>query len=250
MIEFALIGTHINHSLSPAIWKEIFASRKLPDYSYRLLTILETADILASIQENPSLIGFNVTMPFKESILPLLNKMDPVVIATQSCNTVKIHRGTRSFSLEGINTDVGGFLDSFSDFSIPDNARALILGTGGAARSVAYALQTRKVETRMVSRTKKSNSLCFTDLRSSDISESFLIVNATPMGGPGYVDQLPPIPYSAIQSTHILYDLLYHTPLTPFLQKGAHKGAATINGMEMLRRQAFHAAEFLLPSLH
>lgn len=237
---FGLIGFPLSHSFSQNFFNRKFETEKI-DASYvnfEIKHIEELADILLA---HPNLIGFNVTIPYKEKIFEYLDAVDPEAKAIGAVNVVKIFRQPDgSISLKGYNSDHTGFADSIKPMLNPDiHKKALIFGSGGAAKAVRYALHMLGLETLTVSRNEKPGAVTYGALTPDMIKEHTVIINTTPLGMYPHVDECPPIPYSVITPEHICYDLLYNPDTTLFMKRAAENGASVKNGLEMLLLQAF-----------
>jgi shikimate dehydrogenase len=185
----------------------------------------------------PDLAGLNVTIPYKETVIPYLHSLDDAAKAIGAVNTITIENK----KLKGYNTDYLGFTQSIQPLLLPTDTHALILGTGGSAKAVAYALQLLGISHQSVSRNPKEGELAYQDLTASIIQQHQIIVNCTPTGMFPNIDDCPPIPYEGLTDKHLLFDLIYNPPETVFLQKGTAVGARTKNGLEMLHLQADEA---------
>lgn len=231
---YGLIGYPLAQSFSNKYFTEKFEREGHADSMHKIFPI-ETIDKLNTIlKENPDLLGFNVTIPHKQNIIPFLSWQADVVKACGACNCVKIVNG----KLHGYNTDVLGFEQSLAPLLQPHHNHALVLGTGGAAKAVAWVLNKRKLPFHFVSRRKAHDTFSYDELNEKIITQHTLIINCTPLGMFPNVVEAPPIPYEFITSQHLLYDLIYKPPMTVFLQKGEERGAAIKNGYEMLIIQA------------
>ena len=231
MRRFGLIGHPLGHSFSQKYFTEKFAREQL-EATYDLFDIgLEEFPMVAAI---PGMTGLNVTIPYKETVIPLLDDLDTVAATVGAVNTIKVMAGGR---LKGYNTDVVGFevLLNQSGFS---GGKALVLGTGGASKAVRYVLEQRGVEVEMVSRDKRKGDYEYGALDAAVIEDHLLIVNTTPLGMAPQVETAPRIPYEAIGDQHMLIDLVYNPEETAFLCRGRAQGAKTYNGLTMLRAQA------------
>ena len=235
MRKFGLIGYPLGHSFSGKYFREKFSREQITGcvYSnYELLAITDFPDILS----DPELEGLNVTIPYKESVIPFLHRKDPVVSAIAACNCIMIEKGI----LTGFNTDVIGFEKSLVEKLTSGDKRALILGTGGSSKAVAWVLQQKGIPFLFVSRKKSSNSLqiSYEELSREMIVSHQLIINSTPLGMSPNTDACPLIPYEFIGPQHYLFDLVYNPAKTLFLQKGEAAGARIKNGADMLAIQA------------
>ncbi len=232
--KYGLAGRNIAHSFSPAYFKNKFQREGIKaDY---LLFDIETVDEIKSIlKAHPTLKGFNVTIPYKKEIIPLLNRLSPEAKAVGAVNTVKITKA----GLEGFNTDVAGFRASFKPL-VEDRLplKALVLGTGGASKAVAFVLEELSIPYQLVSRVKYKNTITYSDIGKSLLKDYHIIINTTPLGMYPDIDKAPDIPYHHLSKQHILYDLIYNPEETLFLKEGIRAGATTKNGLEMLHFQA------------
>ncbi|SDB20759.1 shikimate dehydrogenase [Flavobacteriaceae bacterium MAR_2010_188] len=235
MPEFGLVGKNISYSFSKGYFAEKFKKMNLP-YTYENFDLQQISDIKNILSSNPELIGFNVTIPYKEEILPFLNQIDETAKRIGAVNTVKV---SRSGELKGYNTDTYGFKKSLKPLLKPNHKTALILGTGGASKAVAHTLKQLNISYDYVSRTaNKKSKFLYSDLTEQIIHSYSIIINCTPIGTFPDVNNCPDIPYEGLTENHILYDLVYNPPVTKFLACGEMKGAQVINGSEMLQFQA------------
>ena len=236
MKQLGLIGYPLEHSFSKKYFTEKFKREGLPDWSYELYPIENISDLKFLIA-NPNLKGLNVTIPHKQAILPYLNGMDETAKAIGAVNTIKISRTENEVRLIGYNTDCMGFEQSLLPLLKHYHKKALVLGTGGAAKAVRYVLNKLGIEYKTVSSSNKGN-LSYNDLNENIITDHHVIINTTPLGMYPHVNSCPDLPYSALSHQHLLYDLVYNPLETVFLTKGKQYGAATKNGLEMLQLQA------------
>ena len=231
---FGLIGYPLSHSFSRKYFTEKFLREGIADCRYENFPI-EDIDLLpALLQDNPSLQGLNITIPYKEKVIPFLTVQSPVVQEMGACNCIHLKGGV----LTGYNTDVSGFEQSLLPALAAHHQRALILGTGGAAKAVEYVLRKRGMHYRYVSRKPVAGQLSYADITADELTAYTLIINTTPLGMYPNVDSYPPLPYEAISSRHYLFDLVYNPSVTAFLAQGAARGAVTKNGADMLIIQA------------
>jgi shikimate dehydrogenase len=234
-LKFGLVGRNIAYSFSRSYFSNKFQSEALPHnyVNFDLESIDKLDDI---IRTTPQLKGLNVTIPYKETVIPILDDLSKKARKIGAVNTIKI---TRYQKLIGYNTDYYGFKKSLEPHLKQFHIRALILGTGGASKAVAYALKKLNIQYDYVSRSqKKEVKFLYSDLTDDIISSYQIIINCTPIGTFPNVNECPDIPYDAITDKHILYDLIYNPEQTKFLSCGDIKGATTINGLEMLQLQA------------
>ena len=234
MKHFALIGYPLGHSLSKAYFTDKF-SREGIDAEYSLLPIERAEEVLPHCER---LTGFNVTIPHKQAIMPLLSAISEEAQAIGAVNCVKV----TPEGLEGYNTDIEGIRKSLEGVAL-EGTKALVLGTGGASKAVQYALREGGADVTVVSRTKGAANLTYEDLSEELIANIDIIVNTTPLGMYPNVDSAPALPYSAISAKHTLFDCVYNPRQTKFLRLGAEQGAHTIDGLTMLYAQAEKAWE-------
>ena len=234
MKAFGLIGKKLDHSFSKRYFTQKFQELNLP-YSYSNFEIESIDEFPDIVAKNPDLRGLNVTIPYKTKIISHLDWLDDTSTAIQAVNTIKISNG----ELMGYNTDVDGFKWSIKPFLKHGMERALILGTGGASKAVAYALKGLGLDVLFVSRSPSAtDEVSYSDLNQNALHFYKLIVNTTPLGTFPDVDQQPPIPYEFLNSDHLLYDLTYNPAETNFMKLGKARGATTMNGLNMLKLQA------------
>ena len=270
---YALIGKTLTHSFSKKYFEKKFSDLGLADHAYLNFELENIEDLKKVIADHPNLKGFNVTIPYKESIIPFLDELSAEAKSIGAVNCVKVEgcasrnspndvilsgvegasepnskkstllggRTSAEFSvtLKGHNTDVFGFASSVKPFLEPHHNKALILGTGGSSKAVAYALKNIGVEVYFVSSTKKQENIFSYDQLNEHMFNAFkLIINTTPLGMFPNVNDCPDIPYQFIGKQHLCYDLIYNPEATLFLQKSKEQGATTINGLSMLQLQA------------
>jgi shikimate dehydrogenase len=234
--QFGLIGKKLGHSFSKKYFTEKFQKGNI-DAAYELYEIPQIED-LPKVLATEYLRGLNVTIPYKADVIPYLDRLSPEAEAVNAVNTILIKNG----EISGHNSDVYGFRISLEKFLGEAKIQhALILGTGGAARAVAYVLEKANYIDRysFVSRKPMNSSqLAYQDLNGALFAESKLIINTTPLGMYPEVDTAPLLPYEFLNASHFLYDLVYNPAETLFLRKGKAQGAQILNGMEMLIGQA------------
>ncbi|BEG98013.1 shikimate dehydrogenase family protein [Bacteroides sedimenti] len=239
MKKYGLIGYPLKHSFSIGYFNEKFKSEGI-DAEYVNFEIPDIKDFLMIISENPDLCGLNVTIPYKEQIIPYLDELDKDTEAIGAVNVIKIIRQKGKVKLVGYNSDIIGFSQSIEPFIVKDkHKKALILGAGGASKAVFHGLKNLGVEGVYVSRAKQPGMLTYDELTPEIMAEHTIIVNATPVGMFPDEDNCPNIPYEQLTHKHLLYDLIYNPDTTLFMKKGAEMGAKTKNGLEMLLLQAF-----------
>jgi shikimate dehydrogenase len=243
MQKYGLVGYPLKHSFSIGYFNEKFSSEKI-EAEYINFEIPDINNFPEIIEANPNLHGLNVTIPYKEKVIPYLDELDKQTAAIGAVNVIKIIRNKGGKpKLIGYNSDIIGFTQSIQPLLQSHHKKALILGTGGASKAVFHGLKILGIEAKFVSRTARFGMLTYEELNAEIIKEYTVIVNCTPVGMYPKVDACPDIPYEAITSEHLLYDLLYNPNITLFMKKGEAKGAVTKNGLEMLLLQAFAAWE-------
>ena len=231
---FGLIGRNIAYSFSPGYFKEKFQRLGLDGYHYANFDIEDINRFPAIFENNPELGGLNVTIPYKEAIIPYLNELDPVSREIGAVNTIKI----TTDGLKGYNTDAYGFEEALKPLLKPYHQKALILGTGGASKAIAYVLGKLQIDYRFVSRKPGPDYLTYKDLDQETMATHQLIINCTPLGTFPDVEARPLIPYGLLRSDHLLFDLIYNPEKTAFLKEGEKRGATISNGLRMLQLQA------------
>ena len=235
MYKFGLIGKHIEYSFSRTYFSNKFEKEALPHTydNYDLEDIDQFPDL---IKNTPGLKGLNVTIPYKEVIIPYLDKLSKKASKIGAVNTIKI---TKKGRLNGYNTDCYGFKKSFTPLLKSQHKQALILGTGGASKAILYVLRQLKIDYAIVSRHAAENvDYTYNSITEKIIKQYPVIINCTPLGTYPLIDECPDIPYNAITNNHLLYDLVYNPELTKFLKMGRDHGAKIKNGLEMLELQA------------
>jgi shikimate dehydrogenase len=245
---FGLIGASLTHSFSKDYFRAKFVKENIPDATYDLYPLHQIADLPGLIRKTPGLLGLNVTLPYKESVIPLLDELDETAQSVGAVNTILItHTSSDKPVLKGFNTDIFGFRQSIKPFLESHHERALILGTGGASKAVAHVLKEIGVDCYFVSR-KNSQDLPKNESRRTyfgyaEVTEYVirhfpLIINTTPLGMYPDVHVCPSLPYEFLTSAHFLIDLIYNPDETRFLAEGRKRGAMTLNGLSMLHQQA------------
>lgn len=243
-MHFGLIGKSLSHSFSKSYLESKFIKEDKEGFQYSNFD-LENLDNLLQIIIDNKLSGLNVTKPYKESVIPFLNELDVTAKEIGAVNCIKITWKNNTPYLVGYNTDYYGFAQSIKPFLEPIHQRALILGTGGASKAIAYALKNVDVDFYYVTsgEKKSANYFHYSELNEYVLNAFKLIINCTPLGMYPTIDACPDIPFEFITSEHLLYDLIYNPEETLFLQKGKANGAVTINGLNMLILQADKAWE-------
>ena len=244
MDKYGLIGYPLKHSFSIVYFNEKFQSENI-DAEYVNFEIPRIEDFMEVIDENPNLCGLNVTIPYKEQVIPYLDELDKDTAKIGAVNVIKIIRQPKGkVKLVGFNSDIIGFTRSIEPLLTPVHTHALILGTGGASKAIHRGLENLGVKATFVSRTKKNDEvLTYRELTPEVMRQYKVIVNCTPVGMYPKVDECPDIPYDLLTPEHLLYDLLYNPDETLFMKKGRAQSATVKNGLEMLLLQAFAAWE-------
>ncbi len=240
MMQYGLIGHPLSHSFSKPYFEKKFGSLGLADHHYSNYDLADLSALRQTIRQH-RLLGFNVTIPYKESIVGMLDELQGTAAAIGAVNCVKVNwHAVDQFTLTGYNTDAYGFAQSIKPFLEPVHQKALVLGTGGASKAVAYALRQVGVEVYAVTRVKRDqpDSFTYSELNEYILNAFKLIVNTTPVGMYPHVDGSPEIPYQYLGPAHLLYDVIYNPAETLFLKQGKAQGATTINGLNMLQLQA------------
>ncbi|HEY4538741.1 MAG TPA: shikimate dehydrogenase [Faecalibacter sp.] len=233
MKQLGLIGRNISYSFSKGYFAEKFKNENIVGFTYDVFDLQQIQDV-EKVFEIDHLRGFNVTIPYKQEIISFLDELSPEAKAIGAVNTVLITDGKRI----GHNTDFYGFKNSITPLLQPHHSKALILGFGGAAKAVVYALEELKIAYRIVSRNPAENDLGYDELTEEILNEYSVIINCSPVGTFPHVTQAPQIPYHLLTPDHLLYDLIYNPEVTQFLQNGLERGAIIKNGYEMLVLQA------------
>ncbi len=239
MSKFGLIGKNIGYSFSKKFFSEKFERENLP-HCYENFDINSIDSIQEIISENIDLKGLNITIPYKESIIPYLDFVDETAKKIGAVNTIKISENKK---LTGFNTDFYGFQKALEKFLPLPQKKALILGTGGASKAIAYALEMLGFGFKFVSRKENLHTISYEILNKSTIENHLLIVNCTPLGTFPNIHEYPAIPYEFVSEKHLLFDLIYNPSETEFLKLGKIRGAKTSNGLKMLELQAEKAWE-------
>ena len=229
MKNYGLIGKSLKHSFSETYFNKKFKKLNLKDYQYNNYEIKNVAAVKELIIKN-NLIGLNVTIPFKEKIIKILDKLDKLAEITNSVNTIKLEKN----KLIGYNTDIIGFEKSIIPI-IDKRKNALILGNGGASKSIQYVLKKLNINFTVISRKGDKK---YSNLKKEDIISHEIIINTTPLGMYPKIDFCPNILYEFINNEHLVYDLIYNPTETVFLKKAKNNGGKIKNGLEMLKIQA------------
>ena len=231
--KYGLIGKNINYSFSKKYFNDKFLKENITNCSYENYDLQSIKDFKNIIKDN-AIKGLNVTIPYKEEIIELVNKIDPIAKKIGAINTIKIHDKD---IIEGYNTDYIGFVMSLKNI-ISNQKKALVLGTGGASKAIIFGLNSIGVKSTIVSRDKREGVISYSELSKKVIEENTIIINCTPLGTFPEVQECPKIPFEFLSSNHICYDLIYNPEKTKFLLESEKMGATIINGKKMLENQA------------
>ncbi len=242
MKTYGLIGFPLGHSFSQKYFTEKFAKEGI-DSTYSLFALPTIDDVVKMLDENPSLVGFNVTIPYKQQIIKFLDDIDEETQRVGAVNVVKIIEKSGKRLLKGYNSDIYGFENSIRPLLKAHHKNALIFGTGGASKAVSAMLRKLGIEFTFVSRTPAKGQLSYSQLDDKVMERHTVLVNCSPLGMAPHFDTCPDIPYNAITTKHLAYDLVYNPEETLFLKKARERGATTKNGLEMLHLQAERAWE-------
>ncbi len=235
MREFGLIGKTLKHSFSQKYFEEKFRREQITDASYSLFELTDIKQLTEFIRQRPQLVGYNVTIPYKQQIIPYLDELSEEAAAVNAVNTVVIERVGVQILTKGHNTDIIGFRESLREVDLPK--QALVLGTGGAAAAVTYVLENLGCRCTAISRDPQ-RGLPYSALNADIIRQHKFIVNCTPLGTYPNINEKPDIPYEGLSGEHFLYDLVYNPSETAFLKEGILRGAKVQNGLQMLHAQA------------
>lgn len=235
MARYGLIGRNIDYSFSRGFFRTKFEKEGLP-HTYENFD-LQDLDSLKQVRALQDLAGLNVTIPYKEAIIPYLDGLDDEAEKIGAVNTIKILEDGRWI---GYNTDHHGFARSLNEQDMPHSS-ALILGSGGASKAIAYVLESMDIPFRTVSRTQTNVHISYLQLDQDTMAATSLIINTTPLGTHPNTADCPPIPYQFLEARHLLFDLIYNPAVTRFLQHGLDQGCQVVNGQKMLEYQALKA---------
>lgn len=240
---YGLIGFPLIHSFSKTFFNQKFTAERIKA-RYVNFDIPDVSDFPELLKDTPLLSGMNVTIPYKEQVIKYLDDIDPLAARAGAVNVIKIIPGKKGKvcddkRLVGHNSDVAGFTDSIRPLINDQRHKALVLGTGGAAKAVCVGLDMLGVDAVKVSRSKKEGCFTYDELTPEIIVDHKVIVNTTPLGMYPHVEECPAIPYEALTPEHLCYDLLYNPDVTLFMKRAQAQGAEVKNGLEMLLLQAF-----------
>ena len=236
---FGLIGRDISYSFSRKYFGEKFERMQLTDHSYENFDLTSIDEFPDITKKTPQLKGLNVTIPYKEEVIAYLDKLDKKAEEIGAVNTIQFTKE----GLVGYNTDIYGFEKALKPLLDKKDKNALILGTGGASKAVAYVLEELGLEFRFISRNPRAGQWHYRDLDQQIMQDYTIIINSTPLGTFPDVEKKPEIPYHLLTSDHLLFDLIYNPELTAFMKEGKSRGARVINGLKMLEFQAEKAWE-------
>ena len=244
MDKYGLIGYPLGHSFSISYFNQRFADEGI-DATYENFEIPSIDELPEIIDRNPNLRGLNVTIPYKEKVIPFLDSISPEARAIGAVNVIRVTHQKNKTLLKGYNSDVIGFTQSVEPMIDPKwHKKALILGTGGASKAINYGLKSLGIEPVFVSRYERPDTIQYQSITPDVVREYNVIVNCTPLGMYPNTDECPNLPYEAMDQHTILYDLIYNPDQTLFMRNGAKYGAEVKNGLEMLLLQAFASWEF------
>jgi shikimate dehydrogenase len=235
---YGLIGQTLTHSFSKNYFTEKFKNENIEDCYYELFELKSIKELPGLIELNPQLRGLNVTIPYKEQVIPYISRLDESAQKVGAVNVIKINEDQ---SLVGYNSDYYGFKLSLENWLATDHKiKALVLGTGGSSKAVLAVLKDLHIENLSVSRNATNRSVDYQQVYKQPevLKNHLLIINTTPVGMYPDIERAPDLDYNLISSNHYLYDLVYNPTVTLFLKKGTEKGAKTKNGLEMLHLQA------------
>ncbi len=244
---YGLIGFPLIHSFSQKYFNAKFNNENITGVVYKNFQIKKISQLKELITTTPNLCGLNVTIPFKELVIPLLDTIDETAKRVGAVNTIRIDRHGLDHKLTGYNTDIYGFEESIKPLLASYHTKALILGSGGAAKAAVYVMKKMGINHQIVSRKPDpAQQLCYADLTKKIIRDCQIIINTTPLGNFPDFNTFPPIPYEAIDERHLLFDMIYNPPQTQFMLHGEKYGASTSNGLKMLHYQADKAWKIFL----
>lgn len=238
---YGLIGKKLGHSFSADFFNKKFKTEGI-DESYQLFPLASIDEFPSLLKKHPDLNGLNVTIPYKQQVIPFLDELSEEAEKIGAINVIKINKRGNKLFLKGYNSDAIGFRDSLLPLLNPEIQNALILGTGGASKAVAYVLKQLGLNITFVSRNPvENNQISYNQLTPDIISDNLLIVNTTPLGMYPDIDNCPPIPYQYLTPRHLCYDIVYNPMETKFMKLSSEHGALVKNGIDMLKGQAVAA---------
>ena len=234
---FGLIGYPLGHSFSASFFGKKFSSEGI-DAEYRNFPLEDISEFRTLLNREPGLIGLNVTVPYKQDVIPFLDSLSSTADAIGAVNTISFRRAGDRVELAGDNTDVTGFRRSLEEHLEPYHKSALVLGTGGSSKAVVHVLEQLEIGITMVSRTPGKKQITYGELDNELLGKTTLIINTSPLGMYPKIETYPDIPYQALTPRHLLFDLVYNPEKTEFLSRGEKNGASIVNGHDMLIYQA------------
>lgn len=250
MRQFGLIGYPLSHSFSKKYFTEKFERENIAQANYELYELTTIDEFPALVASQPHLVGLNVTIPYKQAVMPFLDSLDESAKKVGAVNVIKFENGQKI----GFNSDYYGFKQSLlnSQFPINKNTQALVLGSGGASKAIRAALEDLAIHYKVVSRNPEEGNqqqIGYQSISEQLITDFQLIINTTPLGMHPHTEACPDLPYQALGESHLLFDLVYNPAETLFMKKGTAQGAITLNGLEMLHLQAEKAWDIWNSSL-
>lgn len=232
---YGLIGKNIDYSFSKKYFTEHFANTNATDCIYENFDLSSIDDFSSVLQSHPDLAGLNVTIPYKESIIPHLHSLSKKATVIGAVNVIRFKKNGK---IKGYNSDYFGFKKAIQPLVQTYHRRALILGTGGSSKAVAFALEELDIPCTFVSRTSQRNCITYDRINATTFDNFQIVVNCTPLGTSPDVAEFPPIPYQFFTEKHLAFDLIYNPEETQFLKRAQQHGAITKNGQDMLVFQA------------
>jgi len=239
MKTYGLIGRNISYSFSRNFFNKKFEDEQIPA-RYLNYDLAQVGEIKKTLKDNPEIAGLSVTIPYKQEIIPYLDQLDPIAAEIGAVNTIKIESAGK---LTGFNTDYYGFLESLKPHLQKQHTHALILGTGGASKAVAFALKKLNICYKFVSRNPTTGNFNYSELNKEHLEHHKLIINCTPLGTHPNISDYPPIPTKYITKEHLVFDLIYNPPISGLLKQALKHHATVVNGQLMLELQAEKAWE-------
>ncbi len=231
---FGLVGKDISYSFSRGYFTQKFADLGLDDHSYENFDFQAIDEITDVLKNNTNIKGMNVTIPYKQEVMPFLTELDEEAEKIGAVNTIQFTKN----GLKGFNTDAYGFKNAMAPFLKPYHKKALILGTGGASKAVAYVLGELGISYIFVSRSAGDNKIGYDQVTEDVLKEHTILINCTPLGTHPNIEERPTLPYEFLSEKHFLFDLIYNPEKSAFLTAGEAKGAQISNGLRMLELQA------------
>ena len=238
LVLLGLIGYPITHSFSTGYFADKFQRESIKGFSYQNFPLANITEFPRIIEGRPNLIGLNVTIPYKQSVIQYLHALDPAARQIGAVNVVRIGRNIGKPFLTGFNTDIEGFAMSLNQWNLPDRIKALIFGSGGSSKAIRYVLNARQIPNISISRNIGEETLQYEQVTPSLLSEYRLLINCTPVGMFPAIGNKLPLPYHALTPDHYLFDLIYNPEVTLFMQEGLNHGSHVQGGLLMLKEQA------------